>query len=249
MTRRVRRPVRGFTIVELLVVIAVIAILMSMLVPALQAARESAKTTVCATHGRAIGQAVFFYGEESKGWVPRNGGIWAAKLFPYVGGVKESSDYADFWSIKTFLCPSYPDKQQILCYANNAWNFDDKHPLGCDALVVFGAEGVSRLNVWPRPESTIYVTDYECGLPTTKILLASDNPGTMDNKVTTMDVYSYDSLPRPENAARRVAIARHRSGQNNGFVDGHVSWIDSTMNQRWLWGGPVEMDRPFPAKY
>lgn len=51
----------AFTLVELLVVIAIVALLVSILLPALNAAREQAKDTVCLVHVRNIGQTNQLY--------------------------------------------------------------------------------------------------------------------------------------------------------------------------------------------
>ena len=50
---------RGFTLIELLVVIAIIAVLMAIILPALKHAKETARVTVCATHLRSQGQAIY----------------------------------------------------------------------------------------------------------------------------------------------------------------------------------------------
>jgi prepilin-type N-terminal cleavage/methylation domain-containing protein len=69
-----RRP-RGFTVVEMLVVISIIAVLMALLLPAVQAARESARAATCKNNLKQLSMAVIDY-DQSKGFTP------AALAFP-----------------------------------------------------------------------------------------------------------------------------------------------------------------------
>ena len=79
---------RGFTLVELLVVIGIIAILVALLLPSLNAAREQAKSLQCMSNLRQIGVGIFLYTNDNKGH------MMPALRYPSVGGVPTNGGFA-----------------------------------------------------------------------------------------------------------------------------------------------------------
>ena len=65
---------QSFTLIELLIVIAIIAVLASLLMPALNSARNKAKGITCIANQKQCMLAVSMYANDSNGWVPPPGG-------------------------------------------------------------------------------------------------------------------------------------------------------------------------------
>jgi prepilin-type N-terminal cleavage/methylation domain-containing protein/prepilin-type processing-associated H-X9-DG protein len=107
----------GFTLVELLVVIGVIAVLISLLLPALNKARESANRLACASNMRQVGQIMFMYVSENQGTLPFSAADFSTPALSYnrvyswddllsrYFGVELTQAHLDSWYIPEDLRP------------------------------------------------------------------------------------------------------------------------------------------------
>jgi prepilin-type processing-associated H-X9-DG protein len=109
-SRKSRRSLFAFTLVELLVSIGIIALLIGLLLPALSKSREQAKKTSCLANLRSIGQALFVYAHNSHDFLPNHNPpqVWIS----YAGS---NSAHVAFYNMclkgapRTLWCPSDHD--------------------------------------------------------------------------------------------------------------------------------------------
>ena len=99
---------KHFTLIELLVVIAIISILAAMLLPALQQAREKAKSTSCSSNIKNSGNYLTFYADDHNGFYPilKNGLYnWSFQLY-HAGYISVPEKKTANDAINIAKCPS-----------------------------------------------------------------------------------------------------------------------------------------------
>jgi prepilin-type N-terminal cleavage/methylation domain-containing protein/prepilin-type processing-associated H-X9-DG protein len=222
------RSRRAFTLVELLVVISIIAVLMGLLLPAVQAARAAARRAQCANNMRQIGLATLRFADDHRGRFP---GImherdfdesWINTLAPYLERVD---------AIR--LCPE--DAQRLegasgrrTSYAQNGYL---REPTDADLIVYphLADDLVSRLDELPATHETIVA--FEAG---NRVQLTLDH----------VDSWTWFSEDYPtardgwERVQAEVAVERHGgAGANYLYADGHVGNIPASQIQEWVEAG------------
>ncbi len=93
---------RGFTLVELLVVIGIIALLISILLPALGKAREAANLVKCSSNLRAIGQGIAIYISDYKGTIPASNWYYGLQIVNGVQTPTKPTEGYVHWSALIF---------------------------------------------------------------------------------------------------------------------------------------------------
>ena len=165
MKKHIPRGRGGFSLIELLVVIGIIAILISLLLPSLQAARKQAKSVQCRSNLHQIGVALQIYGNEWRGWV-----------FPPLRGANSppSQRWPNFvfkpavWNPPILRCPSdVEDMAEEHSYLLNNHLFEKQIKFGSKVpgrspsdVIVIGEKVWSYPDYYMNSDETGHRTDY-----------------------------------------------------------------------------------------
>ncbi len=208
---------RGFTLIEVLVVAAIISLLMAIILPVLGKVKDQARAAVCMSNMRQIGIAAKVYADDWNQLIPRGTGgpLWFTAFMPYLSQHPIDDDYRN---VKIYRCPSYPNKSQTVCYVVNGWGF-----WGSADITGHETGEPTKLSTCTRRMATIYLADNE---------YASWRPiitSATDDGIERCDVWNSAHLPASELAditfGRRVAQKRHRKGSNCLCLDWHVEYV------------------------
>ncbi|HEV7301266.1 MAG TPA: prepilin-type N-terminal cleavage/methylation domain-containing protein [Tepidisphaeraceae bacterium] len=155
--RHLRHP-RAFTLVELLVVIGIIALLISILLPSLNKARQSARTLAGLSNLRQIGLGLQMYAHNNNGSLPiclNANQTWAYYINPYVGG--KGDTYGDATLSKVFQDPSAAMDGGVLHYtANPILITDISRTYGPSAVRLLKSYKLSQIRPTPAEIATVF---------------------------------------------------------------------------------------------
>jgi prepilin-type processing-associated H-X9-DG protein len=265
--------------VELLVVITIIGILIALLLPAVQSAREAARGMQCKNNLKQLSLALLNYHETRQVFPYESGGAagnwwgWSTMILPYVeqSGLYDQINFRYPCStpdppgvqnntlMKTFIaayqCPSAPPNQWVTAFGGIAGEADAAETKYVavatsqsipDALTSTG-DGVmynnSRTTIADIKDGTsntfiVSEVDFDQDTDTLKTLYPSYCPGgkcfigegwMSQNSVSTgygINGNTHILNPGPQ--------SRHPNGVNFAFCDGHVAFVNDTINQAVL---------------
>lgn len=204
---------KHFSLIELLVVISILAILLSILLPALNRAKKTAKQISCTSQQKQIAVCFAMYADDFDEYYPACSDpnwTWPNQWFMFIAKYAKYPYYPGNFPTKftntIFVCPSAEDDKNCHDLGNNV-------QLGI---------GMSR-NLPPADTVAEWWKAYKVYPKTKMIKKPSSRILTADSWTSRLEGHWEFSQPAPTCYA--LHWQRHQKGANLAFCDGHVQWV------------------------
>jgi prepilin-type N-terminal cleavage/methylation domain-containing protein/prepilin-type processing-associated H-X9-DG protein len=218
---------RAFTLVEVLVVIAVIALIAAMLLPALSKARQSGRRTACASNLRQLSVAVSLYAGENEGDYPpvNQTNHWPAQL------------HRGYENFDVLLCPSdrTPPARDVGVRPDDAPRSYVMNLFRDHFASSLSAADIQRFN---SGQFAGTINEGSVGVPSDTIVFGEKRTGVKDFYFDLAGIFSGREHAVLEQR-RHMRTSRNGSGGSNyAFVDGSVRFLanGNAFHPVNLWG-------------
>jgi prepilin-type processing-associated H-X9-DG protein/prepilin-type N-terminal cleavage/methylation domain-containing protein len=208
----------GFTLIEVLVVIGVLAVLTAILLPTLNHMRARARQSACSANLHRLGQAFAAYAADNRGWVPRNPAVgfknhpvWPVSLARYIRRERLTS-WADIATIQTYQCPSHPTAGIPSAFVINAFSFETRDK----PTPWWGSPAVQASRI-KSPATLPWLLE----TPDSFIELFPNTPLDQIFQESAHGIHKPEHLAGGTHA--RVSDTRHGKSSNVLYCDGHVA--------------------------
>lgn len=165
------RPAKAFTLIEVLVVVAIMALLLSILLPSLRQARASAYAAACASNLHQFGIALATYENEHNGYQPRAGTYtsmqWIMLIVRQVGDKRRYThvNQVPVGRYPVFQCPQRTATlpHPYIDYVLNGFDPKGSYARGWPEI-----QTPTRASDWKRPAQVLMIGDaaFECSVNT-----------------------------------------------------------------------------------
>lgn len=236
----------GFTLVELLVVIAIIAILVALLLPALQKARFEARFASCASNIRQIAIGFNSYTGDHRGWYPTNGIEWVIRVKSFappdpkngkithkhsVTGIERTIPETAYRALATYYGWS-DNNQHGITYRNPIWRCPQGETI---------AEGKRYYSFFSDLFGPVSTAPYIDKFPAPRKITTPQNMMRKVGESWYMDKHWRSVAGYPNDPSYNILLSDvvHRHGLNGGgLATNHIRW--GTIND--VSAGPLGMN-------